>query len=260
MQRSDDILLARIGDSYLYESDITLLNSSTLSSADSATIIQQTIINWAKDELLLQKAELNINQEELQIEKRLEAYRRSLLVHAYEQKLIQQQLDTLVEISDLEQYYKQHTDDYLLGKKIVKVVYVKANKMAPKLDSLSEWLFHTDSVFIEEVEAYSHQYAKRFYHNPKEWLNWQDFTAVFPDSLDLSSLSLNSKTISLEDSLHVYFVKLIDVKERGEIAPLEYVEEEIKSILLNQRKLKTVENIQRKLLEDAKKSNKFEVY
>ena len=41
-----------------------------------------------KDEI--QKAVLNINQDQLEIDKRLESYRRSLLIHAYEQKLIGQ--------------------------------------------------------------------------------------------------------------------------------------------------------------------------
>ena len=83
MQRSDDILLARLGDAYLYESEVKSLQMANLSSVDSTAIIQQYIQNWAQEELLLQKAVLNINQNELEIDKRLEAYRRSLLIHAY---------------------------------------------------------------------------------------------------------------------------------------------------------------------------------
>ena len=260
MQRTDDILLARLGDAYLYESEVKSLQTTNLSSVDSTAIIQQYIQNWAQEELLLQKAVLNINQNELEIEKRLEAYRRSLLIHAYEQKLIQQQLDTLVLKSDLESYYDQHTDDYRLGAKIAKVVFVKVSTMAPKLDSLEHWLFRKDSIDTEKIESYCHQYAKRFYNNPTEWLTWADFEDVFPSEFNISSLSMKKNTMSLEDTLHVYLVRLMDVKAQGEIAPLEYVEEEIKSILLNQRKLKTVGIIQHKLLEDAKKSKQFEIY
>jgi len=260
MQRSDDILLARLGDAYLYESEVKSLQMTNLSSVDSTAIIQQYIQNWAQEELLLQKAVLNINQNELEIDKRLEAYRRSLLIHAYEQKLIQQQLDTLVLIDELETYYNQHTDDYILGTKIAKVVFVKASTMAPKLDSLKHWLFNEDSIDTDKIESYSHQYAKRFYNNPSEWITWADFENIFPTEFNISSLSMKKNTMSLEDTLHVYLVRLMDVKEQGEIAPLEYVEEEIKSILLNQRKLKTVGIIQHKLLEDAKNSKQFEIY
>ena len=259
-ERTDDILLARLGDSYLYESEVKSLYNSELTAVDSLAFRQQYINNWAQQELLLQKAVLNINQEELEIEERLEAYRRSLLIHAYEQKLIQQSVDTLVLLDHLQAYYEQHTDDYLLADKIIKVMFVKASVMAPKLDSLEIWLFDKDTLDIDRIEAYCHQYSKRFYNNPDEWLTWKDFEEVFPSEFDISLLSMKKNTMLLKDTLDVYLLRLMDVKEQAEIAPLEYVEEEIKSILLYQRKLKTVEVIQTKLLEDAKQAKQFEIY
>ena len=78
---NDEVLISRLGDSYLYEHQVTSLINSKLSSVDSLTFIQQYINNWAQEELLLQKAVLNINQDQLEIDKRLESYRRSLLIH-----------------------------------------------------------------------------------------------------------------------------------------------------------------------------------
>ena len=85
-ERTDDILIARLNDSYLYESDVKSILNKHLSPADSSALVQQYIINWAQEELLLQKAELNVDISEFEIDKRLEDYRRSLLIHAYEQK------------------------------------------------------------------------------------------------------------------------------------------------------------------------------
>ena len=160
----------------------------------------------------------------------------------------------------LQSYYNQHTDDYILADKITKVIFVKTSIMAPKLDSLETWLFDKDTLLIDAIETYCHQYSKRFYYNPNEWLMWNDFKQVFPGELDISTLSMTNNTMILKDSLDVYFIRLINLKEQGEIAPIEYVKEEIKSILLNQRKLKTVEVIKTKLFEDAKQSNQFEIY
>lgn len=257
---NDEVLIARLGDSYLYEHQVTSLINSKLSSVDSLTFIQQYINNWAQEELLLQKAVLNINQDQLEIDKRLESYRRSLLIHAYEQKLIEQSLDTLILEDHLQSYYNQHADDYILSDKITKVIFVKTSIMAPKLDSLETWLFDKDTLFIDAIETYCHQYSKRFYYNPYEWLMWDDFKQVFSGELDISTLSMINNTMILKDTLDVYFIRIINLKEQGEIAPLEYVKEQIKSILLNQRKLKTVEVIQTKLFEDAKQSNQFEIY
>ena len=257
---NDEVLIARLGDSYLYEHQVTSLINSKLSSVDSLTFIQQYINNWAQEELLLQKAVLNINQDQLEIDKRLESYRRSLLIHAYEQKLIEQSLDTLILENQLQSYYNQHADDYILADKIMKVIFVKTSIMAPKLDSLETWLFDKDTLLIDAIETYCHQYSKRFYYNSKEWLMWNDFKQVFSEELDISTLSMTNNTMILKDSLDVYFIRIMNLKEQGEIAPIEYVKEEIKSILLNQRKLKTVEVIKTKLFEDAKQYNQFEIY
>ena len=259
-ETNDDVLIARLGDSYLYEHQVTSLINNKLSSIDSFTFIQQYVNNWAQEELLLQKAVLNINQDQLEIDKRLESYRRSLLIHAYEQKLIEQSLDTLILEEQLQSYYSLHADDYILADKITKVMFVKTSIMAPKLDSLETWLFDKDTLLIDAIETYCHQYAKRFYYNPNEWLMWSDFQQIFSNELDISTLSMKNNTMILKDTLDVYFIRLINHRDQGEIAPLEYVKEEIKSILLNQRKLKTVEVIKTKLFEDAKQSNQFEIY
>ena len=259
-ERTDDILLARLDDAYLYESDVNSLLYKDLSSADSLAFIQQYIYNWAQEELLLKKAELNIDFSEFDIEQRLEDYRRSLLIHAYEQKLIKQNNDTLIESTSIQNYYQQHADDYILAEDIVKLMMVKVSEIAPELDSIKHWVFTKDSLNLEAIEAYAHQYAKRFYYNPNEWLNWREFVAFLPETSSNSSFFKQSNTLHLKDSLDVYFVRLFDRRIQGEIAPVEYVQEEIKSILLNQKKLKTVDVIQSKLLEDAKRSKQFEIY
>ena len=259
-ERTDDILLARLDDAYLYESDVNSLLYKDLSSADSLAFIQQYIYNWAQEELLLKKAELNIDFSEFDIEQRLEDYRRSLLIHAYEQKLIKQNNDTLIESTSIQNYYQQHADDYVLAEDIVKLMMVKVSEIAPELDSIKHWVFTKDSLNLEAIEAYAHQYAKRFYYNPNEWLNWREFVAFLPETSSNSSFFKQSNTLHLKDSLDVYFVRLFDRRIQGEIAPVEYVQEEIKSILLNQKKLKTVDVIQSKLLEDAKRSKQFEIY
>jgi hypothetical protein len=259
-ERTDDILLARLGDSYLYESDVKSILNTNISSADSLAFIQQYIQNWAQEELLLQKAKLNINLSELDIDQRLEDYRRSLLIHAYEQKLIQQNHDTVVSSISLQNYYQEHSDDYILAQDIVKLMLVKVSVIAPEIDSIKKWVFAKDSLNLYAIEAYAHQYAKRFYYNPNEWLNWSEFERFMPNTIKNEAFFEHSNTLYLQDSLDVYFVRLFDSKAQGEIAPLEHVEEEIKSILLNQKKLKTVDLIQSKLLEDAKKSKQFEIY
>jgi hypothetical protein len=257
---SDDVLLARVGDSYLYKSDIQSLQLLNESRPDSMIYVQQYIKNWAEQKLLLEKALMNVNQDELEIDSRITDYKNSLLIHAYEQKLIQHSIDTLLALDDIKNYYNAHADDYYLAEKIIKIMFIKASLIAPKLDSLELWVFQEDTLQIAKIEEYSHKYSKRFYYNINEWVNWSDFTDVFPAQFDLSSLTMSNNTMLLKDITDVYLLRLIDEKKQSEIAPLDYVQEKIKSILLNQKKTNTIEYIKLKLFEDAKKTKEFEIY
>ena len=75
------------------------------------------------------------------------------------------------EICNHDDHYNHHADDYILADKISKVIFVKTSIMAPKLDSLETWLFDEDTLFIDAIETYCHQYSKRFYYNSNEWLS-----------------------------------------------------------------------------------------
>ncbi len=256
--RSDDILLARVGDSKLYYHELTIPNN--LLSSDSMAFIQQYIYNWAQEELILQKAELNIDTKNLNLEKRLEDYRRSLLIHAYEQSLIQQGLDTLVTQQEMRDYHNLHKEDYILSKKIAQILFLQLSNLAPELDAIKNQVLNADTLDLNAIEEYAHLYSKRYYYNKSEWLDWSDVINVIPNTNYLQDLSLKNNTMQINDSLDVYLIRLIDVRGINEIAPLEFVQQEIKSILLNQRKLKTIDYIQSKLLEDAKQSQQFEIY
>lgn len=256
--RSDDTLLARVGDSKLYYYELSIPDN--LLPSDSMAFIQQYIYNWAQEELILQKAELNINTKNLNLEKRLEDYRRSLLIHAYEQKLIQQELDTVVSLEEMTDYHNLHKEDYILSKKIAQILFLQLSNLAPELDAIKNQVLYADSIDLIAIEEYAHLYSKRYYYNNSEWLDWSDVINVLPNTHYLQDLSLKNNTIQIDDSLDVYLIRLIDLKDVNEIAPLEFVQEEIKSILLNQRKLKTIDYIQSKLLEDAKQSQQFEIY
>ena len=51
-ENNDEVLIARLGDSYLYEHQVTSLINSKLSSVDSLTFIQQYINNWAQENFI----------------------------------------------------------------------------------------------------------------------------------------------------------------------------------------------------------------
>ena len=141
---SNRVPMARVYDQFLYRDQLSGIVAEGTSAADSVKIIRNYIINWTKEALILQKAEANLSDDQKNVEKQLQAYRKSLLLYAYEKELIRQKLDTVVPNQEIEEYYQKNQKDFQLKDNIIKVLYVKVKKKAPQLAKLKT-LYRSDS-------------------------------------------------------------------------------------------------------------------
>ena len=64
----------------------------------------------------------------------------------------------------------------------------------------------------------------------------------------------------VKDSLVIYLFQLAERLERGNVAPISFVENTIRDILFNQKKLELLRSFDNDVLQDAIKSRKFEKY
>ena len=88
---SNEKPLAKVGDSYLYPSDMKMsLPSSNGLKQDSAEAAKKYVNNWVREMLLLQKAENNLTDDKKKFDKMVEDYRKSLITYQYESELVKQ--------------------------------------------------------------------------------------------------------------------------------------------------------------------------
>ena len=73
---------------------------------DSIAIVRDFVEKWVRNQLILSKAELNLTDEEKDVEQQIDNYRTSLLIYAYEQSYLRQNLDTVVTDKEVEKYYE----------------------------------------------------------------------------------------------------------------------------------------------------------
>jgi hypothetical protein len=55
-------------------------------------------------------------------------------------------------------------------------------------------------------------------------------------------------------------VKIEDVLDLKDIAPLSYIKPSLKLIILNKRKLELIKKLEKDITQDAIKNNEFEIY
>ena len=107
---------------------------------DSTILAKKSIENWAIESLFYQEAMSKLNADEIEIEKQVEAYKKSLVNYIYQTKLIEANLDTNITRREIEQYYSDHEANFILKENIVKVHYFKIPIKAAGLEKIKRLL------------------------------------------------------------------------------------------------------------------------
>ncbi len=233
--------LATVFGKSLYPSDIEGIGAG-ISAKDSALLVNSYIENWAKEQLVMAIAEQNI-PDDLDVNKLVEDYRKSLIRYTYEQKLVEQRMDSVVTDKEIEQYYRSALDQYQLDKTIVNGYFVKLSKDAPEQDSLKSWWKMTTTSDKQKLTDYCRTYADKFLIEDSIWVSVDYLAAEFPVSTLKEGSVSSSLTTVVNTTDYIYLIRVNKVVRQGEVAPISYVKDKIEKIILRKRKFELLDNM-----------------
>ena len=253
--------IARVGDKYLFLENMEQVIPKGSSPKDSVMFLKRYAEDWVHEQLLVQQAEDNLSEEQKNIEKQLEEYKNSLLTYEYEKELIQQHLNTVVTKDEIEKYYYTHKDDFQLKDNIIKVIYVKVSKTAPKIDMLRQ-LCKSESIKDRKLLAeYCHQYAQNYFLNDDIWLLFDDLLKEAPiETYNKELFLLNNRFVEVSDSANIYFLSIKGFKIRATLSPLSFEVNNIKNMIINKRKLELITKMKEDIYNEALDENKAEIF
>lgn len=256
----DNEPIARVFNKFLYKSELEKMISEEYSSEDSSNLSNYYVYEWVHRNLLLKKAELELPNSKEDIDQKIEDYRASLLLFLYEQKLLEQNQDTLVTDQDILTYYNEHQDNFVLRENILKAQFVILQKESPQLEDVRAWLKDGSESSIKELQAYCFQYAINFSLAPT-WNTMEIFSQEIPiPEEEVEEFLTNSSLYETKDAVNIYLVKIADYGLQGKIAPLDYKKEEIRKIQLNKKRLNHIKQMKQKIYEEALDKNQYEVF
>ena len=253
--------IAKVNNKILFEDDIKAILPEQLTKDDSLMFVNSYINKWARQQLLLQKAKINLDKEEQSIDKLVQQYKQDLLINKYKEAIVKQELDTLVTQSDIDSFYFENKEIFKLNEELVKLRYIYFGKDVLNPDEFISLFksddYESDTKIIElELEL------KSYYLNDSIWIAYDDFIIKTPflNKYDRSDFLKKNKFIHSEDLTGVYLVKVKDVLLRNEIAPISYAVPTIKQMILHKKKLELLRKIEETLIEDAIKNKNFQIY
>ena len=255
-------VLARVGTHYLYKDDLKQLVASFKNKSDSIIKTRNFIDSWARRQILLQKAQINLSNKKIEgLKKLIDQYRLDLYGNSYRQAVLRKSIDTLVSVSEVDSFLNINREVFKLKAPLFKVrfIHLPFDNVDQNEIQLSFQRFNTeDKIFLDS-------------------LSFQYFSHILSDSLWFSRNSLKSRVLFLnqdnfgkyikksqffkiEDTLGVYLFLVKEILKKGDLAPYNITESSIKNIILNKRKLKFEKQFEKDILQDAIKSKTYEMY
>ena len=259
---NQDRLIARAENHYLYLSDLERNLNSFSSVEDSLIKATNYINNWAREKLLFEKSLINLPQEKISdLINLVDAYKNNLFINAYREFVLKSTMESFDTISTINSFYDANKQNFLLKEPIFRVRYVSFptdNVVRKQITSRFKRYNVEDVRFLDSL---SFQFSSYFLSDTV-WLNQIEVGEKLNDlNQNQKELFLKSPNyFEVKDSLVIYLFQLAERLERGNIAPISYVENTIRDILFNKKKLELLRSFDDDVLQDAIKTKKFEKY
>jgi hypothetical protein len=254
--------VAKAGSVILYYDEIPGQVKGGIAPNDSAATIRNYINKWAKRELMFQQAEANLPTElKNDIEKQLEETWVNLVVYEYQHTMMLQKMDTIIAQEELENYYASNSNSFMLTSNIVKALFIKLPVETPNLDKIRTLTRSNNQKGFQELESLCFQFAEKFDDFNDEWITLDRLSLELKEDISDQENFLKRTTFSeTSDSSSVYMVTISDYRLRGTLSPFEYVREDIKRIIWNNRRIEFIQTLENGIYNEALKENRFKIY
>ncbi len=259
--KNDEEPIAKVYDKFLYKSAIEAHLPNGISKQDSILFVKNYIDSWAKQQLLLHQAEINLVDEVSSFENLVADYRSTLYINSYKEALILDKLDTTITSSQIKKYYLSNHQNFKLNEELVQFKYIHADIDRSDERELIKIFKSTKKDDAKELQLMALEF-KSFNFNDSIWVKYDDMATKINciKNMDKNKVLKKPNFIQEEDSLGLYLITINDVLKRNETAPMSYITPTIKQIILQKRKLELLRKIEVDLLNDAVKNRNFERY
>lgn len=257
-----DLVIARVGTDYLYKKELEQSLSGFMNPEDSIVKTRAFIDDWARKQIILQQAKMNLPDIKVSsLEKLVDQYRTELYANTYKQTIASKTIDTLINDFEVDSFLVTNQSVFKLNAPLFQIRYIHLPE-----NNVDESLIENSFVRYNEedqhfLDSLSFQYT-HYILDKDLWLNRNELLSqvsfLTQDKLD--RYLKKSQFFKEKDALGVYLFVLNNFLEIGELPPREVVEKTIRNIIMNQRRLEFTKKFEFEILQDAIKSKTYEIY
>ncbi len=253
--------VAKVGDNFLSEEDLIELTPGNLSTEDSTKFAEKFVTDWIKKQLMIQRAEDAIDFNEARIQSKVLDYQYALMVHELEARYIEANLNEEVTDQEVIEYYESKFENFILRQNLSKCIYFKIPSDAPQKWRLRRSIKNYPQDTLQ-LWKYADEHAVKAFTEDSVWIKFDEVLLETPmrDITDKTQFLKRNSYVEVSDEDFIYFLRIFEFKLVGEVAPLEFISESVKDVIINKRKIALKKELEKKIYDEAVQTNAFEIY
>ena len=255
-------LVAKVGKTYLYKDELAGIVPPKVDKADSTARVEAYIDSWVRKQLLIKEATEKIDINEAEVQRKILDYRYSIIAYEYQTYYIKEHLDTAINPGEIEKYYKENIDNFILKQNIIRATFLKVPKNAPQIKRVKELIFAKTDEGKADLKAFCLSFSSAYHISDSTWMIFDELVrnspiVEIPNKVQFLKTSPYYET---EDDTYLYFLKVDEYRISDNVSPLEFVRDEISNIILNKRKVELAKKLEDEVYNNALEQNDFEIY
>ena len=252
--------IVSVGNRYLTREMLDQVIPDGLSPRDSSAFADAYVRHWAEDELVYDVAQKNIPDVE-RIENQVDRYRRELFVHEYQKQILSEKLDAEISDDAVKNYYRTHLDKFVLKTPIVKGLFLKVAETTPELKNLKKWYRGKDHASVENIEKYTLHNIINYDYFYDRWVSFDEVMSAIPYTVTDANRFLQTHTfLEINNEGYWYLLNISDYLPAGAHMPLDFARTQIEEILLNQKRMDFLHQMNKELYQEALENRKIKYY
>ena len=255
--KSDD-LIARAGGNFLYQNELPSFSSLE----DSLLRYTNYIESWAKEKILYDLSLTNLSQtKKNDLDLLVEKYKVDLYINSYKDLLVNSRIDSIISYEEIDSFYSKNLNNFKLKENLIKYRYLKLPVSNINVDNIRTYIQRLNNDDRNFLDSLNFQFAD-ININDTIWFTEREVVSSidFINQKNKSNYIKVNRLFEVEDDQYLTFFIVKDLLKSGNIPPLSYLYDRIKTNIINQRKLNLIKSINKEVLEDALKSSKYEVF
>lgn len=254
-----DKLLARVHNISLYLSDLEGMFPTGTTPQDSSLIISAFVERWVRDALLLYEGEKNIPKD-LNIDKLVEDYRASLIRLHYEKSMVSQLLDSVITKEELIAFYEENKEQYQLETPILRCQFIKIPLPVEHNATLRGLWNSRREEDMEKLIEFCKNSNATYLLSDSIWHRQEEIEKLLPPGIISSKNVRERLDLNSSDNEFQYFFRVLEVKNTKEIAPLSYIEDQARKVILRRRKIMLLEEKKDEMYELGLRRNDIQLF